>query len=129
MIRDRDSYYTATNQDEAPAIQVNVKYNGRYESGWSWVAFTTGTGDTKYYVTLQNLTAGSEPLTGRVFDEYGNSLQATTYNSYYRDWIEAGESGTTRYMMFDSLQPETTYYIRIESESKADYMIGVSDHE
>ena len=129
VIRDRDSYYTATNQDETPAIQVNVKYNGRYESGWSWVAFTTGTGDTKYYVTLQNLTAGSKILIGRVIDEYGNSLKATTYNSYYRDWIEAGESGTTRYMMFDSLQPETTYYIRIESESKADYMIGVSDHE
>ena len=128
VIQDQDSYYTATNQDEAPVIPVNGKYSGSYESGRSWVAFTTGTGDAKYYVTFQNLTAGSGPLTGRVYDEYGNSLQSTQYNSY-QERIVAGEDGTTRYMMFDSLQPETTYYIRINGNSKADYLIGVSDHE
>ena len=128
VIQDRDSYYTAANQDEAPVIPVNGKFSGSYESGWAWVAFTTGTGDAKYYVTLQNLTAGSKPLTGWVFNEYGNDLDSAKYNSYQNRMV-ASEDGTTRYMMFDFLLPETTYYIRIDGKSKADYLIGVSDHE
>ena len=83
-------------------IPVNRKFSGKYESGWSWVAFSTGTGDTEYYITLQNLTAGSKALTGQVYDEYGNRLRSARSNSY-ADLIEAGQDGTARCMIFDSL--------------------------
>ena len=43
--------------------------------------------------------------------------------------MDADSSGTTRFMMFDSLEPETVYYIAVESGSEADYLISVSDQE
>ena len=108
---------------------INKKYNGRYENGYAWMSFTTGSKEiAKYYVTLQNLTAGSKKLVGRVYDEYGTVL-AASQSSWMPLWMDAESDGTARFMMFDFLKPETTYYIMIEGEGKAEYQIGVSDKE
>ena len=68
---------------------------------------------------------------GYLFDEYGQQVYATRRNNNYGDGriLSAGKDGLASFSMVDKLKPETTYYIRINGGSKADYRIGVSDCE
>lgn len=44
----------------------------------------------------------------------------------YKCFLDVENDGATRFMMFDYLKPETTYYVMIEG-GKAEYQISVSD--
>ena len=121
-------YHTAPNQDAAPILRLNQKYKGSYESGWAWVSFRTGNEEgAEYYVTMRNLTPGSNRLVGRVYDEYGTVQEASSYNDNAL-WMNVESDGTPRFMMFDYLKPETIYYVMIEG-GKAEYKISVSDEQ
>ena len=125
-ITEEADYHTAPNQDAAPILRLNQKYKGSYESGWAWVSFRTGNEeDAEYYVTMQNLTPGSNRLVGRVYDEYGTGQEASSYNDDAL-WMDVESDGMPRFMMFDHLKPETIYYVLIEG-GKAEYQISVSD--
>ena len=127
-ITEEADYHTAPNQDAAPILRLNQKYKGSYESGWAWVSFRTGNEEyAEYYVTMQNLTPGSNRLVGRVYDEYGTVQEASSYNDDAL-WMDVESDGMPRFMMFDHLKPETIYYVLIEG-GKAEYQISVSDQE
>ena len=81
----------------------------------------------EYYVTMRNLTPGSNRLVGRVYDEYGTVQEASSYNDNAL-WMNVESDGTPRFMMFDYLKPETIYYVMIEG-GKAEYKISVSDEQ
>ena len=127
-----DNYHTAANPDEAPLMALNEEYQGHYDSGYTWVAFTTGNSNGQaYYITLTNTSSDSETLSGYLFDEYGQQVYATRRNNNNGDGriLSAKNDGSTSFSMVDTLKPETAYYIRIHGGSKADYRIGVSDRE
>ena len=127
-ITEEADYHTAPNQDAAPILRLNQKYKGSYESGWAWVSFRTGNEeDAEYYVTMQNLTPGSNRLVGRVYDEYGTVQEASSYNDDAL-WMDVESDGMPRFMMFDHLKPETIYYVLIEG-GKAEYKISISDEQ
>ena len=127
-IAEEADYHTAPNQDAAPILEINQKYKGNYESGYSWISFRTGNEEgAEYYVTMRNLTPGSSRLVGRVYDEYGTVQEASSYNDNAL-WMDVESDGTPRFMMFDYLKPETIYYVMIEG-GKAEYKISVSDEQ
>ena len=114
-----------TNQENAILLPLGTEAFGTYQPGsYSWFAFTTGekTGAT-YKVTLVNETVNSNRLKGILFDEYGEQISDDWH------WNDAGSSGTPGTYSTDKLQPDTTYYVRLESESEQpiDYSIIVKD--
>ncbi len=49
--------------EEAQMLEPGIRYTGEYEEGYLWVGFTTGAEEeVPYYITLTNLTTGSEDL-------------------------------------------------------------------
>ena len=130
VIPDKDSYSTATNMDEAPLLTANTRYHGKYTEGFSWVAFTTGAEeDVNYSVTLENLSVGSAALTARLYDKNGKELFPTrrSYDEHWSKFIAAGESGTAATGWINTLQPDSTYFLRLEGGSKAEYTLLVGD--
>ena len=129
------SFYTGTNETVATLLKTNTRYHGSYIDGYSWVCFTTGeTEDTEYRITLENLTVGSEPLDGYLVDEYGNSVKAAELrngDNYYGLSVRAKQDGTADTAMFNTLQPNTTYYLFLCGKNKAEYIltIGAPDPE
>ncbi|MBE5997014.1 MAG: hypothetical protein E7240_06645, partial [Lachnospiraceae bacterium] len=124
-----ENFVPASNMDEAPNLTFGTVYNGHYEDGYVWTAFTTGPEEgIQYTVTLENLTVGSEWLKGYLFDKFGNQVYATQRNNdnYDKRIVEAGQDGTANSAMMDTLLPNETYFIRLEGGSKADYLLTVS---
>lgn len=64
-------------------------------------------------------------------NRYGEVIYPAARNNSYVDGriFNAESDGTTSFSMVDNLKGNTTYYIRIDGNSKADYQIGISDHE
>ena len=128
-------FTTGTNQNIATLLKKNTRYRGNYEEGYSWVSFTTGPEENaEYSVTLENLTVGSEPLDGYLVDKYGRSVKAAQLrngDNRYGKSVRAKEDGTADTAVFDSLQPDTTYYLWLNGKSKAEYilMIGAPEKE
>ena len=132
-ITETDEFLTATNQDDAPLLLTNTKYRGKYTEGNQWVAFRTGKKeDAQYRVTLENLTVGSQPLDGYLVDEYGNGLKSTQHrngDNDYRRAVRAKDDGTADTAMFDYLEPDTTYYLRLDGKSKVEYVLTIIEPE
>ena len=126
-------FYTGTNQNIATMLKTNTRYHGHYTDGYSWVAFTTGEEEGgKYYITLENLVPGSQPVDGYLVDAYGTGLKTTEHrngDNDYRRAVRALEDGTADTAMFDYLAPDTTYYLWIESKSKAEYFLTIGAPE
>ena len=130
---DNEALIPSSNQDDAPLLLPNTKYRGKYEDGYQWIAFkTSGIEDVPYTITLENLTVGSNDLEGYLVDEYGNGLKATELhngeNNFCRT-VVAKESGTADTAMFDYLEPNTIYYLRLQSKSKAEYFLTINGPE
>ncbi|MBO4289947.1 MAG: OmpA family protein [Lachnospiraceae bacterium] len=124
-----DVFYTGTNQNAATLLQTNVRYRGRYESGYCWVSFTTGPEeDAPYTISLENLTVDSKDLYAYLFDEFGYKQRAVTRDNsdYYQAICLARQDGKVSSGMIDTLKPDTTYYIRIQGGSKADYILSIN---
>ena len=124
-----ETLYTGTNQDAATPLKNNVTYHGSYEEGYAWVSFTTDEReDVEYRITVENLTAGSDSILGYVCNLYGRWQEPTERaNSNERTRaIQAGEDGTPNTCMFNYLAPNTTYYIRLNGGTKAEYLITIN---
>ena len=109
-----DEFTTATNQDEAPLLQFNTRYESRYIEGYNWICFTTGEKeDVPYQITLENLETGSDTLYAYLFDEYGTEKDATSLN-YERNWstgkniCQADQNGRASTGTIKDLLPNTT---------------------
>jgi len=82
---------------------------------------------------VENITPGSKSVYGYLFDEIGRSQSPDAGMTGYGDrrFAEAKEDGTVSSSSFNNLLPDTTYRIRIQADSKADYriMIDVPEEE
>jgi len=122
-----ETLYTGTNQDAATHLKNNVTYRGSYEEGYAWVSFTTDEREeAEYRITVENLTTGSGDILGYTCDLYGRWLEpAERANNSLNRSIEANQDGTPNTCMFNTLKPNTTYYMRLNCSTKADYLITV----
>ena len=130
-IEDVESYYTADNMDEAPSLTANTRYQSKYIEGFDWVAFKTGDQeDVPYRIIVDNLTAGSSDLEIYLHDEFGNHIVPDTRTDGVH-WPEAAtvskQTGRVCTGIFNSLQPDSTYYLAIQGKSKAEYSIRIED--
>ena len=129
-----ESLQVSSNPDSSVLLNINDKYNGRYESGINWFAFTTDEDSgISYWVTLQNLSADSDTLEMSIYDEVGNLLKVsdgTNYNSGSgSNTMYAKTTGIPGSGRFNYLLPSNTYYICIKGEKSADFAVFVYDHE
>ena len=61
-----------TSQDDALEIGLNEKVFSQYEEGYAWYSFTTdGKSDTPYYISVVNMTVGSDELYAYLYDASG----------------------------------------------------------
>ncbi|MBQ7063389.1 MAG: hypothetical protein IJM90_00650, partial [Firmicutes bacterium] len=131
-VTDANQLDVASDQDRAPFLDLNTRYQGKYVEGYTWVAFTTGDGeDVNYSVTVENLTPGSKYLEANLFDEYGTIQKPDSLN-YTREHntntiAEAKESGRAATGWIKTLKPNTTYYLQIKGGSKAEYSLRITD--
>ena len=117
-----------SNQENSILLPLGTEAFGTYQPGsYSWFAFTTGekTGAT-YKVTLVNETVNSNGLEGILFDEYGERISRDGW-----DWNAADSSGTPSTYSTDTLQPDTTYYVRLgaDGEQQIEYSLAIKSSE
>ena len=127
---ENDEFYVGTNQNDATMLRTNVRYYGNYQDGFAWVAFTTGKQeDAEYSVTLENQKPGSSSLIANLYDEYGYKVlpDRRSYQEVWERYVTADQNGTAVTGWTSKLKPETTYYIRLEGGSKADYMLLIGE--
>lgn len=120
-------FQAGVSQEEAAALPLSAKVNGRYIGEAAWASFkTTGEEDVPYYVTLVNLTAGSENLTATILDGDGERIRASSTNSGDSGYLSASQQGRACTARFDALKPDTVYYIQLGGKGKAEYALAVS---
>ena len=127
-IGEGETFYTGTNQNDATLLKLNVTYRGDYRDGYAWMAFTTTEQEgAEYTVTVEDLTVGSKPIIGYLYNEYGRCVFPTEKHNSNGDGrcVEAREDGTANSSTFAELAPNTTYYIRLQCDSAAEYLITI----
>ena len=130
VLSKNDDYKTATNMDEAPLLEINTRYQGKYKNGYSWVAFTTSKEEgVPYTVTVENQTPGNGSITGYLYNENGEVIKPTSKNnnSGGDEMTEARDDGTPDSGTFEDLEPETTYFMRFTANDRAKYQIEITD--
>ena len=118
-----------TSQSSAIKLPLGTKVYGKYVDGFAWLAFsTTELEDVDYYITAVNKSVGSKQLTIRLYDEYGTELFPTgrSYSESWSRFVAADQTGTAVTGRTNQLTPNSTYYIRIEGGSKANYSMLIS---
>ena len=114
-------------REEAAALPLSAKVNGKFAGEAAWASFrTTGEENVPYYVTLVNLTAGSENLTATILDENGERIRASSTNSGDSAYLAASQQGRACTARFDALKPDMVYYIQLGGKGKAEYALAVS---
>ena len=131
-LEETDEYYAGTNQTVATMLKTNTSYYGTVTDGTDWVAFTTDeTESLSYTLTAQKLSESTNNIFVCLIDEYGNALvPAERQNSYYAYAMDTpfcypGGDGAENSGVSSPLEPNTTYYIRIDGDSGTDYMIMI----
>lgn len=96
-----------TTLEEAQMLEPGIRYTGEYEEGYLWVGFTTGAEEeVPYYITLTNLTVGSDDLELYMFDASETQVNPVARNNdgYYKPFCVAKQNGIAAYGMSDELQ-------------------------
>lgn len=116
-----------TNQNNAAMLPMGTKVSGSHNPDmYDWFSFTTGeVQGTTYYLTLTNKTVNSESLEGCVYDEYGETI------TFIGSWDAADSSGKPSTYSTDTLQPDTTYYVRLgaDGEQQIEYSLAIKSSE
>lgn len=114
-----------TNPDNAAILPIGTQIAGTMDSdAYAWFGFTTGeTQGAAYKITLVNTTAGSERIFGTLCNEYGEELGK----------VRAESDGTPDTISVEDLEPDTTYYIRLNMHTydaqTVSYTLGVKSPE
>ena len=125
---DEDEVIPGNSQSNAYLLPLNTKVFGTVKAGqYAWFSFTTGDSEeADYYATYVNMTAHSDCLHGYLFDELGTKLAGGS-NLY-----DAYSGGYPVSLTSDTLKPDTTYYVRLESRQKdedLDYSLIIKNPE
>ncbi len=114
-----------TNPDNAAILPIGTQIAGTMDSdAYAWFGFTTGeTQGAAYKITLVNTTAGSERIFGTLCNEYGEELGE----------VRAESDGTPDTISVEDLEPDTTYYVRLNMHTydaqTVGYTLGVKSPE
>ena len=137
-VDENDPLITGTNQNNPPLLKKNVWYTGSYEDGYYWISFVTGEeSDASYSVTMKNLSSESKPVYAHLYDVYGTLIEPSEID-YVRaqgnftspgSASQANSDGIEASGTFDSLSPETVYYVCFVCENPVDYMIMIGAPE
>lgn len=110
-----------TSQEDAGMIPLGTKVSGTVESGEEdWYAFKTEKSkDAEYAITLINTAEKSGVLFANLYDEEGDRLNT----------LSANDDGTPGSMRTDELEPNTVYYICLETgnSSTIDYTLTIKN--
>ena len=110
-----------TSQEDAGIIPLGTKVSGTVESGEEdWYAFKTEKSkDAEYAITLINTAEKSGVLFANLYDEEGDRLNT----------LSANDDGTPGSMRTDELEPNTVYYICLETgnSSTIDYTLTIKN--
>ncbi len=130
-IAPEDVLSPAANVDTAPLIVMNEQYHCECPKGTHWVALKTGSGEnTAYYFTVVNETEGIPNVEMYLQDLYGENQWPTekTANDSYTKLISAKADGTPNTGMIDTLKPDTTYYLWIETKADCSFTLAISEN-
>ena len=117
-------------QGQTGAVPVQEgTYKGTYAPGNAWITFTTGPdAGAEYTLSLENTTPGSAVLYAYLYDDFGFEV-APTKASGTRDneqvFVQADSSGRRAAGRVDTLEPDTAYYLMLESSDTVDFMLTV----
>lgn len=125
---EEDEVIPGNSKSNAYLLPLNTKVFGTVKGGqYAWFAFTTGEEEgATYNVTYVNMTTHSNYLCGHLYDELGTEL-AGSLGQYL-----APSDGNPVLITSDSLEPNTTYYVRLESGQKdedLDYSLVIKSPE
>ncbi|MBR5641507.1 MAG: OmpA family protein [Firmicutes bacterium] len=133
-----DSITPGISQSSAIRVPLGTKVSGEYKEGYQWFAFTTGPQQgAEYYVTCINCTPGSDSLYGHLYEADGTLLQPVRIN-YTRSQgntispdsvVQGRHDGRAATGSIDTLRPNTTYYVCLQSGSPAEYTLLVTAPE
>ena len=104
-------------------------YRGTYTPGNAWITFTTGPdAGAEYTLSLENTTPGSAVLYAYLYDDFGFEV-APTKASGTRDneqvFVQADSSGRRAAGRVNTLEPDTAYYLMLESSDTVDFVLTV----
>ncbi len=114
--KDDDEIVPGTSKTNAYLLPLNTKVFGTVKNDqFAWFSFTTGnqSRDT-YKVTFVNENTDSENIQGVLMDEYGEQI-CGPYGG-----LQAQNDGTPATISTDELEPNTTYYIKLNSNGGYD---------
>lgn len=112
-----------TSQDDAILFPLDsAVYGTCLDTGNTWYAFTTGSEECVYNITIIQKTAVRKGLCIWVYDGYGKCLNKD--NRIVNDESYALGVAHTESL---KLSAQTNYYIRIESNAGLDFMLRVKD--
>ena len=121
----------AANVEIAPLIVKNEKYHCECPKGTHWVAFKTGSEEnTAYYFTVVNETEGIPNVEMYLQDLYGENqwpTEKTAYDSYTK-LISAKAGGAPNTGMINTLKPDTTYYLWVETKAACQFSLAISEN-
>lgn len=105
-----DEIVPGSSQSNAYLVPLNTKVFGTVRGGtFAWFAFTTGDeAGATYNVSFVDETVGSDSIMGHLFDEYGTELEDHAFKYY------AESDGVPETINCSDLEPNTTYYVRLE---------------
>lgn len=125
---EEDEVIPGNSKSNAYLLPLNTKVFGTIKGGqYAWFAFTTGEEEgATYHVTYVNMTTHSDCLYGHLFDELGTDLTGIS------NVFDAYSDGAPVLITSDSLEPNTTYYVRLESrqdDEDLDYSLVIKSPE
>lgn len=125
---DEDEVIPGNSKSNAYLLPLNTKVFGTVKGGqYAWFSFTTKEEtEATYHITYVNETTHSDRLCCHLFDELGTELIENSYE------YEAHSNGAPTLLTNDSLEPNTTYYVRLESWQKdedLDYSLVIKSPE
>ncbi|MBR2520890.1 MAG: OmpA family protein [Oscillospiraceae bacterium] len=112
--------------------QFGVMYHGKSDSAKIWACFITGQAENaEYTVTAEDLNPGSAKILCYLFDESGSIQKPSVKNNSNVDgmYVEAKDDGATITGMFNTLFPDTAYYLRLNCGSKTEYLFTIGAPE
>ena len=110
-----------SSQADAVLVPLGTKVFGTiHDKAYAWFAFTTEEiSNATYHITIVNETVSSDTLYGVLCDEYGTELGSAGADS----------DGAPATLSIDSLEPNTTYYVRLNPriDDTLDYSVIIKN--
>ena len=115
-------------QSSAAPVQEGT-WQGTYTPGSGWITFTTGPeAGAEYTLSLENTTPAGSTLYAYLYDDFGFEVAPVKFSGN-RDndqvFIQAESGGRRAAGLVNTLEPDTAYYLMLESTDPVDFVLTV----